>query len=236
MKNIVRSMDCKTTLSGRYPALNRREALTAGGRVVAGGAAVLAGLAATRAQAETHGAPSNVVLGEMVVGAADAPVTIIEYASMTCPHCARFHVNTYPDLKRLYIDTGKVRLIYRDFPLDGSALRASMLTRCGGENRREGFLTVLFQQQRQWTNVTSLAELDENLGRIAKLGGISTEAYQACMANSAIEDAVLKDRLTGEKVHKVSSTPTFIINGDKHEGALTIEMMNDILKPMLSGS
>lgn len=235
MKNMLRSMDSETTFSGMESALNRRDALKTGGQFLAGSALVAGGFASGGAFAQdTTETNSNLVLEETVLGAADAPVTIIEYASMTCPHCARFHINTYPELKRKYIDTGKVRFIYRDFPLDGLALRGAMLARCGGENRREGFLTVLFQQQRQWTSdISSLEDLNKKLGRIAKLGGIGEDEFMACMTNPQLEDAVLKDRISGEKEFKVNSTPTFIINGEKHDGALTIEMFDDALKPLL---
>jgi len=164
--------------------------------------------------------------GEMALGSAEAPVTIIEYASMTCPHCATFHRETYKGLKQKYVDTGKVRFIFREFPLDGLALRAAMLARCSGEDRFFPMLDVLFSQQRSWSRAESpmLA-----LAKIARLGGVSQERFDACMADDSLANLVLQNRMVGEQEHKVASTPSFIVNGDLYAGHHSLEQFDEIL-------
>jgi len=157
--------------------------------------------------------------GDMAVGAADAPVTVIEYASMTCPHCANFHLKTFKELKAKYIDTGQVRMIFREFPFDPLALQASMLARCAGEKRYFGMIEVLFRQQAKWAQASNPQAV---LAKIARLGGISKERFESCMGNRALADVVLKNRLEGNKKYGVDSTPSFIVNGKKTSGAMTM--------------
>ncbi len=166
-------------------------------------------------------------VGDMVIGNPNAPVTIIEYASFTCPHCATFHANTLPELKKVWLDSGKAKLIYRDFPFDQWALRAAMLARCAGPKRYFAFVGVLFKQQRTWARAKDpLAAL----ARIARLGGIGKIRFEACMNDRALGDSVLQSRIEGAEKFDVNSTPTLIINGDKHAGALSFEEMDRLLK------
>ena len=154
--------------------------------------------------------------GDMAMGAEDAPITIIEYASMTCPHCANFHHNVWPDLKKNWIDTGKARFIFREFPFDRPGLAAAMLARCGGEDRFYPFIDVLFQQQQRWSRSPDpMAELQ----KIALLGGVGPDRFNACMTNPALEEHVLNSRLKGHEEFEVNATPTLIINGEKYEGS-----------------
>jgi protein-disulfide isomerase len=154
--------------------------------------------------------------GPLIMGDLNAPVKMVEYASMTCPHCAQFHAETLKPLKEKYIDTGKVQLEFREFPFDGLALRASMLARCAGPARVFGMIDVLFKQQVNWARAQDpIAEL----GKLGKLGGVSESRFEACMQNQALADAVLANRLEGEQKMKVDSTPTFFINGEKLSGA-----------------
>ncbi len=178
------------------------------------------------AMAETY------ATGDMALGSAEAPVTVIEYASMTCPHCAYFHTETFPDLKSRYIDTGKVRFIYREFPLDEPALRASMLARCAGEKRFFGFIDVLFRQQANWRSSRDPVGALAKLGRV---GGIGKKAFEACMTDQALGDSILATRLNGSQKFKISSTPSFIINGKMHAGALSIEQFASIIDPLVGG-
>jgi len=150
-----------------------------------------------------------------VLGKADAPVTIIEYASLTCPHCAAFDRETLPKIKENWIDTGKAKLVFRDFPLDGWALRAAMVARCAPPERYFGFIDALFHGQDVWARA---ANPEAALGRLAKLGGISDEKFQSCMKDNQLADAVAASRLTAEKEYGVESTPTFFVNGTKLVG------------------
>jgi len=150
-----------------------------------------------------------------VLGKADAPITIIEYASLTCPHCAAFERETLPKIKENWIDTGKAKLVFRDFPLDGWALRAAMVARCAPPERYFGFIEALFQGQDVWARASNP---EAALGRLAKLGGISDEKFQSCMKDQKLADTVAASRLTAEKEYGVESTPTFFVNGTKLVG------------------
>lgn len=195
--------------------------LTAGAAALAGPLAVLRPRGA---------AAQDYATGEMALGPKDAPVTIIEYASMTCPHCANFHNDTFPALKEGYIDSGKVRFIYREFPLDRAAFFAAVLARCAGPARFFGFIEVLFQQQQNW------ARSDDPLAalaRLGRLGGVGQERFEACLANQELGNAILVNRRDGNQKFGVDSTPTFIIAGKKYPGALGIAQLDNILKPLL---
>lgn len=167
------------------------------------------------------------------MGSADAPVTMIEYASLTCPHCANFHNNTLPKLKQAYIDTGKVRLIYRDFPIDALAFKAAILTRCVEPERYFGLLEVLYGGQDSWARATDAMAA---LRRIGRLAGIGAEKFDACMADKKIGDGILGTRLRASQEHDVSTTPTFIINGRKVTGAQPYEEFDKILRALVPDS
>ena len=165
-------------------------------------------------------------VGDMELGAKDAPVTIIEYASMTCSHCANFHMGPFKELKAKYIDTGKVRIIFREFPFDPVALQASMLARCVGGKRYFGMLNVLFKSQAKWANSS---EPQQALAKIARLGGFTEARFKACMTNQDLADMILKSRLNGSKKFSVDSTPSFIVNGVKTSGNMTATEWDKLL-------
>ena len=169
-------------------------------------------------------------VGDMELGAKDAPVTIIEYASMTCRHCANFHMGPFNELKAKYIDTGKVRIIFREFPFDPVALQASMLARCVGEKRYFGMLNVLFKSQAKWVNSS---EPQQALAKIARLGGFTEARFEACMTNQDLADMILKSRLNGSKKFGVDSTPSFIVNGVKTSGNMTVTEWDMLLATYL---
>lgn len=180
---------------------------------------LMAGLGAeARAQAATAGADPR--LQDMVIGKAEAKVTIIEYASLTCPHCAAFHAEVLPALKTEYLDTGKAKLIYRDFPLDNLAFAGAILARCGGPEKYFTFLNVLFAQQRQWATAT---DPKAALTQIGRLGGISAEQFDKCLADKALGDYILNSRLEGNQKFNVNSTPTLIINGKTEAGVPSLD-------------
>lgn len=171
-------------------------------------------------------------LPDMVMGKADAPVTVIEYASMTCPHCAHFQETTFPELKKQYIDTGKVRYIFREFPLDNLAAAAFMLARCAGKDdssRYFAMVDTMFKQQRTWAVEKPLPPMLA----IAKQAGFTEQSFNACLANQPILDGIEKVRSRAVKDFKVESTPTFFVNGTKVTGALSIEEMAKVIDPYL---
>jgi protein-disulfide isomerase len=171
--------------------------------------------------------------GEQILGDPDAPVTLIEYASLTCPHCAQFHTEVLPELKERYIATGKVQLIYRDFPLDERALMAAALAHCSGPDRYFGFLDVLFETQGSWAGAEDYLGALKKLG---KLGGMSDEQIDQCLADQELIDGILQTRLDGQNEHQVSSTPTLVVNGDVLAGSRTIEALSEVIDPLLDGS
>ncbi len=214
----------------------------------------MAGAAAAESPSRVESRPSGTVLAQatvavdakalaprkegddMVMGADNAPVTLIEYASLTCPHCAHFNEATFPKLKSEYIDKGLVKYIYRDFPLDRMALSASEIARCAGPERYFNFIDAIFRQQMSWTSGKDANAIIANLKSLARQGGLSDQAADACLADKALQDAVLAQSLKGEKEFKVDSTPTLIINGEKHPGALSFEELEAILKPLVKKS
>jgi protein-disulfide isomerase len=152
---------------------------------------------------------------EMTMGPADAKVTIIEYASFTCPHCANFHKGPLKELKADYIDTDKVHFIYRDVYFDRFGLWASMVARCGGEEKFFGISDMLYEQQREWTNGQP-AEIADNLRRIGKVAGIEPDALDACLNDEAKAKALVAWYQENAEAHEVNSTPTLIINEQKY--------------------
>jgi protein-disulfide isomerase len=169
-------------------------------------------------------------LGDKVLGKDDAPVTIIEYASLTCGHCANFHTRTFPALKEKYIDTGKVRMIFREFPLDPLSTAASMMARCSSEQRYFPLVTMLFQQLPQWAG--SDKPLDALLA-IARQAGFTQESFEACLKNQSVYDGLNTAKKRGAEVHGVNSTPTFFINGQIRRGDMSIEDLDKVLEPLL---
>jgi protein-disulfide isomerase len=183
---------------------------------------VFGGFFAAGAQAQAGAAGGDPRLQDMVLGKADAPITVIEYASLTCPHCAHFHETVLPAIKTDYIDTGKVKFVFRDFPLDQLAFAAAVLARCGGPEKYFTYLTVLFAQQRQWAGAP---DPKAALTQIGRLGGVSAEQFDKCLADKPLGDYILNSRLEGNQKFNVNSTPTLIINGKTEPGTPTIEQM-----------
>lgn len=164
------------------------------------------------------------------MGKADAPITMIEYASLTCPHCAQFHNDVLPNVKKAFVETGKVRLIYRDFPLDGAALRASMLARCAGRDRYFGFLDVLFRGQANWARSPDPLKA---LSQLARLGGMPPKEIDACFQNRELQEEIVAQRLDASNRLQVRSTPTLIVNGNMYSGGLSFEQIKAVVESML---
>ena len=167
---------------------------------------------------------------EHVMGDENAPVTMIEYASLTCPHCASFHNEVLPEIKEKLIDTGKLKLIYRDYPLDGVALRAAAIAQCAGEDRYFGVLGMLFKSQMTWARSQDPVASSKEVVRFA---GMTGDAVDACIADQELIDGIVGSRMTGEQEFNVSSTPSFILDGDLIEGSreaeLFIEKVEDLI-------
>lgn len=163
---------------------------------------------------------------DRVLGSADAPITIVEYASLTCPHCAHFTMTVLPKLKEKWFDTGKAKLVLRDFPLDETALRAAMVARCAPPERFYPMVDLLFSTQDKWVLAKDWRAA---LEKIVKFAGVGPKEFDACLANTAVENQVAQSRLTAAQVLGVNSTPTFFINGKKFEGDPTFEAFDQFL-------
>ncbi len=169
-------------------------------------------------------------LGDKVLGNALAPVTCYEYASLTCGHCAAFHADGFKVLKEKYIDTGKVRYILREFPLDPLASAGFMLAHCAGEGKYYPMVDLLFAQQPAWTRTDK--PVDALMG-LVKQAGFTQESFEACLKNQSIYDGVNVVRQRGTEKFKVDSTPTFFFNGRKVKGALSPKDLETIIEPLL---
>jgi protein-disulfide isomerase len=201
------------------------------------GLAALAGFAPLRliADAMAQGASDvakPVSLPDMALGPANATVTITEYASMTCPHCAAFNETVFPKIKSEYIDTGKVRYVFREFPLDIKAAAGSMLSRCIARGDGAKYFAVtdmLFRQQNDW----AMKNTTETLTRIGKQAGLSQQAIEDCLKDQALLDKIAADQKYAAEVLKVDSTPTFFLNGDKIKGETSFEEFDKRIKSLL---
>lgn len=164
---------------------------------------------------------------DMVLGNPDAPVTVIEYSSLTCPHCAAFHRTTLAQIKKEWLETGKAKLVYRDFPLDGIALGAAMLARCVPTERYFGFLDTLFQTQQQWAYSKNPLGALQNL---AGLAGLPEDKFQACLSDQKMMADIKAKQKAGADEYKIESTPTFVIDGKTILGNQPYEVFAEALK------
>jgi protein-disulfide isomerase len=171
-------------------------------------------------------------LGDRVLGKDDAPVTIVEYASMTCPHCAHFHDTVYPELKKRYIDAGKVRFIFREFPLDSLAAGAAMLARCAEKDRYFALIETLFHTQRQWAVEKPIPALMA----LAKQAGFTEQSFNACLSDQKMLDQMQAEQKRASDKFGVNSTPTVFINGKKQVGGTTIDDLAKVIDPLLPKS
>ena len=208
--------------------ITRREA------IAIGSAAAVVGLSISPAFAQAAGdvplaqllAPQ--ALPDLWQGKEDAPVTIIEYASMTCPHCAHFHAETYPALKSKYIDTGKVRFVLREFPFDPLAVAGFMVARCLGD-KRDAMVDLLFAQQKNWAYSDKPLQ---GLASLTKQAGMSQQSFEACLQDKAMYDNVNAVTEAGKKFG-VDATPTFFINGKKVSGDMSPDELAKNIDPLI---
>ena len=191
------------------------------------GLAALAGLSPFRLIADAMAQSASdvskpVSLPDMAIGPANASVTVTEFASMTCPHCAAFNAEVFPKIKSAYVDTGKVRYIFREFPLDIKAAAGSMLARCIAKDDAGKYFAVidmLFKQQNDWV----MKNTTETLTRIGKQAGLSQQQVEDCLKDQALLDKIAADQKYAAEVLKVDSTPTFFVNGEKIKGETSFE-------------
>jgi protein-disulfide isomerase len=169
-------------------------------------------------------------LPEMAIGPEDAPVTIVEYMSMTCPHCAAFHNRTFDPIKEKYIDSGKVRFIIREFPFDPRAAAAFMLARCAPEGQYFPMVSMLMKQQDTWA---AAQDGREALLQMSKLAGFTQESFETCLTNQKLLDDVNAVRERGAKEFGVAATPTFLINGKRYSGDMSVDSMSALIDSLL---
>jgi protein-disulfide isomerase len=172
-----------------------------------------------------------VALPDMALGSPKASVTITEYASMSCPHCAAFEQNVFPMIRSKFVDTGKVRYVFREFPLDIKAAAVSMVARCMAGDDAEKFfgaIDIMFKQQDQL-----MRDTQESLKRIGGQAGMSGDAVEACVKNQAMLDKLSADEQFANETLKVDATPTFFINGEMSKGAMSFEEMEQKIKAAL---
>lgn len=220
--------------------ITRREFVVSTGALIAAGALFgSAPLALADPTAEELMRPGP--LPDMALGKADAPVTIVEYASMTCPHCANFDKTTFPALKSKYIDTGKVRFIFREFPLDELAVAVSMLVRCAATDKAGNavngdkaiaLIEVFFASQDKWATRTPIPALQQ----ITKQAGLTDKSFDECLKDQKLYNDILAMRERGSKEYKVESTPTIFVNGKMQRGETTIEELAKVIDPLLPKS
>jgi protein-disulfide isomerase len=170
---------------------------------------------------------------DRILGKPDAPITIIEYASLTCPHCAHFEKEVLPKLKEKWVDTGKAKLILRDFPLDEPAMRAAMVARCAPPDRFYPLVDTFFADQDKWV---TQRDYRAALERLAKLGGVGDKEFKTCISDKKLEDQVAQSRLTASQDLGVDATPTFFINGTKYNGDPTVEAFDQLLSGLAAKS
>tara|TARA_B100001250_G_scaffold400456_1_gene411030 strand:- start:176 stop:799 length:624 start_codon:yes stop_codon:yes gene_type:complete len=159
----------------------------------------------------------------IVLGEDNAEVKIKVFSSFTCPHCASFHFKVLPEIKKIYVDNGKVQIIFIDFPLDQAAFNASKLLHCVSKNDQIKFMDSIYKKQDQWTNGSSIEDINKNLKKIVKNLGISSSLFDKCLIDDAISDKILNGRIDASKKYSINSTPTIVINEKKLEGSVSFK-------------
>ena len=175
----------------------------------------------------------DITEGEFVIGDENAPITIIEYASLSCGHCADFHINRLPNLIEEFIDTGKAKIVFRDFPFNYPALLGSMVLRCVPEDIRYEYSNALYQLQSRWV-VQENAESKKELYKIMQSGGMTKEKFNECIDNVDLENEILNGLMAAQSEFNIKSTPSFLINGILIEGNKTIKDFRQIIDKILS--
>lgn len=168
---------------------------------------------------------------DYVMGKADAPVTMLEFASFTCPHCAAFTVNVLPQIEKDYVDTGKVKIVFRQFPLNGLDLRAGMMARCAPREQYFNISKVLFQTQQSWATASDPIAA---LAQIGGMAGLPKDKFDACLADNSVADAIIKLGQDAQAAYQVNATPTFVVEGEKLEGEASFDTFSAIFDRKLA--
>ncbi len=176
---------------------------------------------------------SNASDSLVVLGSDKAIVKIKIFSSLTCPHCANFHIKVIPEIKREYIDTGKVQLIFIDFPLDQGAFNASKLLHCLDKKKQIAFLDTIYETQTKWTNASSLNDINKNLKKIVKNLGISSVQFDKCLIDEDISDKILNGRIDANRKYSINSTPTIVINEKKLEGSASFKNIKKKIEKLI---
>ena len=169
----------------------------------------------------------------IVLGTNNAPVKIKIFSSLTCPHCANFHTKIVPEIKKKYVESGKVQLIFIDFPLDQAALNASKLLHCLDQKKQISFLDTIYENQNEWTAGSNINEINNKLRKIVKILGISPTRFDKCLNDEAIEDKILNGRINGHQKYNINSTPTIIINEKKFEGSASFKNIEKKIEKLI---
>lgn len=186
------------------------------------------------AHAQDTAAATAVVIPDMVMGSADAPVKMTEYASYTCPHCQQFHETVFKALKADYIDTGKVQFTFREVYFDRYGLWAAMLARCGGDMKYFGISGILYETQAEWLAADDPAIVIENLKKIGRTAGMDDAAMEACFNDQAKAEAMVAAYQANATADAIEGTPTLIINGTKHSN-MSYDELKAIIDPLIAG-
>ena len=169
----------------------------------------------------------------IALGLDEAPVKIKVYSSLTCSHCANFHINVVPEIKKEYIEKGKVQLIFMDFPLDQMAFNASKLLHCVDKKKQISYLDTIYETQNKWTVGSNLNDINNNLKKIVKNLGISSKQFDKCLVDEIISDKILNERIDASKKYSIDSTPTIIINEKKFEGSASFKNIKKKIEKLI---
>ncbi len=170
---------------------------------------------------------------DLVIGDKNAPITIIEYASLSCSHCANFHENTLPDIKKEYVDTGKVRFVFRNFPYDPPSLIGSVILKCVPKDVRYDYMNALFLLRKNWV-ISDNAKSTQELYKIMQSGGMSKEDFDNCLKRDDLANQIIKGRIDVQNEFNIQSTPSFLINGNLEQGNKSVKEFRQIIEKILS--
>ena len=182
---------------------------------------------------KSYAGDSKIQKDLVVVGPDDAVVKIKIFSSLTCPHCANFHIKVVSEIKKNYVKSGKVQLIFIDFPLDQAAFNASKLLHCLDQKKQITFLDIIYENQSKWTAGSEISEINNNLKKIVKNLGINATQFDKCLNDEAIEDKILNSRIDGHKKYSINSTPTIIINEKKFEGSASFKNIQKKIEKLI---